>query len=81
MTDEQIKETIFRIMGEIAPDADFDDLEPHENMRKALDIDSYDFLNFIIGLNDELGVEIPEADYGQLVTLSDIITYLSAQIV
>lgn len=81
MTDEQIKETIFRIMGEIAPEADFDDLEPDENMRKALDIDSYDFLNFIIGLNDELGVEIPEADYGQLVSLSDIIQYLSAQIV
>jgi len=80
MTDEQIKETLFRIMGEIAPDADFDDLEPDENMRKALDIDSYDFLNFIIGLNDELGVEIPEADYGQLISLSDIITYLSVRL-
>jgi acyl carrier protein len=80
MTDEQIKETIFRIMGQIAPEADFDNLEPNENMRKALDIDSYDFLNFIIGLHEELGVEIPESDYGRLVTLSDIIQYLSAQI-
>jgi len=42
-------------------------------MREALDIDSFDFLNFLIGLHEELGVEIPETDYGQLTMLADMI--------
>jgi acyl carrier protein len=48
-------------------------------MREALDIDSFDFLNFLIGLDDELGVEIPEADYGKLVSLNDLLDYLGAR--
>jgi len=31
----------------------------------------------LIGLHEALGVEIPEADYGQLTTLADIIRYIS----
>ena len=34
---------------------------------------------FLIGLNEELGVEIPEADYGQLATLADIVRCLAAR--
>ena len=49
-----------------------DALLPDENMRKMLDIDSFDFLNLFIGLNEEPGVEISEPDYGQLNTLTNI---------
>ncbi|MBC2712005.1 MAG: acyl carrier protein [Desulfosarcina sp.] len=80
MTEAEIKETIFRILAEIAPEADFEVLSPDENLRKALDIDSYDALKFIIGLNEELGVDIPESDYGQLNTLTTIIRYLSTRV-
>lgn len=80
MTEAEIKETIVRILAEIAPDADFEDLSPDDNLRKALDIDSYDALKFIIGLNEELGVDIPESDYGQLNTLTAIIRYLSTRV-
>ena len=80
MTDKQIKQIIFKLLGKIAPEADFDDFLPDENMRKALDIDSFDFLNLFIGLNDELGVEIPESDYGQLNTLTNIVDYISERL-
>ena len=80
MTGAEIKETIFRILAGIAPEADFEELSPDENLRQALDIDSYDALKFIIGLDEELGVEIPESDYGQLNTLTAIIRYLSARV-
>ncbi len=69
-----------KVLGRIAPEADLDTLDPESNVREALDIDSFDHLNLLIGLNKELGVDTPEADYGQLTPLSDIIGYLSARV-
>jgi acyl carrier protein len=80
MTETQIKETILEGLGQIAPEVDLDTLDPHANVRETLDIDSFDFLNFLIGLHDAFGVEIPEADYGQLATLADIVAYLRARV-
>ena len=77
---DELKGTIFTILGGIAPEADFETLDPTVNLQEALDIDSFDFLNFLIALNDELGAEIPEADYGQPVSLNDIVNYLSVRV-
>ncbi len=80
MTETQIKEVIMKVLGRIAPEADLEALDPDANVREALDIDSFDHLNFLIGLDEELGVDIPEADYGQLTTLANIMSYLSARV-
>lgn len=80
MTEAQIKETVYRVIGQIAPEADLTQLAPDADIRQTLDIDSFDHLNVLIGLHDELGVEIPEADYGQLTTLADIVHYLAARV-
>jgi acyl carrier protein len=80
MTDAEIKEKIFGILAKIAPEADFDQLAPDEKIQEALDIDSFDFLNFIIGLSEDLKVEIPESDYEQILTLADIVGYLSVRL-
>lgn len=80
MRAEQIRETIFRVLRPITPEADFDELAPNENMQEALDIDSFDVLKFFILLYEELGVEIPEEDYGEIITLNDLIGYLAARI-
>ncbi|HEY5868027.1 MAG TPA: acyl carrier protein [Candidatus Tectomicrobia bacterium] len=80
MTEAQLKETIVKVLGRIAPEADPSTLGPDDNMREALDIDSFDHLNFLIGLNEELGVDIPESDYGQLTTLADVMRYLSVRV-
>lgn len=79
ISEAQIKAAIFSGLRQIAPEADLDSLAPDENVREALDIDSFDFLNFLIGLHDSLGVEIPEADYGRLTTLTNMTQYLLAQ--
>jgi hypothetical protein len=39
---------------------------------------SPDFLRFVIRLSEELNVDIPAADRGQLVTLAGCVQYLSA---
>jgi len=80
MTEAQLKETIFKVLRQIAPEADLSTLGPDDNVRETLDIDSFDHLNFLIGLNEALGVEIPEGDYGQLTTLADIVRYLTARV-
>ena len=79
MSEDQILAALIVILEDVAPEADFDEIEPDEDIREALDIDSFDFLNVLIALNDETGVEIPEADYGKLVSLDDIVKYVAAK--
>jgi acyl carrier protein len=79
MTDAEIKAAILDGLAQIAPESDPAELSPNENVRRALDIDSFDFLNFLIGLHEKLGVDIPEADYGKLNTLDEMIAYLAAR--
>ena len=76
MTRDEIKNTVLRILGGIAPEADLTLIKPQVSFREQLDIDSMDFLNFAIGLNKELGVEIPEADYPKVASLDGCVEYL-----
>ncbi|HKJ31346.1 MAG TPA: acyl carrier protein [Balneolales bacterium] len=80
MTNDNVRRAIIKVLGRIAPEADVNEVEPDENLREALDLDSVDFLNFLVGLHDELGVDIPESDYNQLQTISDITNYLTAKV-
>jgi len=79
VTEDEIRKTIINILGGIAPEADFDLLEEDEELREALDIDSMDFLNFITGLHEATGVDIPEEDYAKLATLRDFIDYIAGK--
>ena len=63
MREAEIGNEVSKVLRKIAPEANLDQLNPEENLREALDIDSFDFLNLMIGLHDELKVEIPESDY------------------
>jgi acyl carrier protein len=78
MTKEEIKTTVLRVLGQIAPEADLSELKPNLRIRDQLDIDSMDLLNFVIALHKELKVEIPEADYPKLATLDGCLNYLSS---
>jgi acyl carrier protein len=78
MTESEIREAVFKVLGKIAPEADLARLRSDENLREALDIDSFDFLQFVIGLHESLKIEIPESDYPRLATLSGILQYVQA---
>jgi acyl carrier protein len=80
MTTEEIRQTVLQILGEIAPEADLERIEPNVDFRDQLDLDSMDALNFIIGVDKALGVEIPEADYGRTATLDDFVSYLAERL-
>lgn len=80
MTEAEIRQQIFKGLAEIAPEVDCEDLAAAENLREELDIDSYDFLSLLVGLNESLGVEIPESDYEKLVSLNDLVSYLGERL-
>lgn len=77
MTEAEIKNAIFTGLRQIAPESDPSALRPDQKIRETLEIDSFDFLSFLIGLHEKLGVEIPEADYGKLTTLNEMVSYLA----
>jgi len=80
MTRDEIKATVLRILGGIAPEADLASLKPDVSFRDQLDIDSMDFLNFVIAIDEELGVPIAESDYPKLGTLEDCIEFLTSRL-
>ena len=80
MTESEIKQAVIKVLGMIAPEADLNAISPGDNLREALDIDSFDFLNLVIGISKELGIDIPESDYGKIATLADMAGYLSGHI-
>ena len=78
MTKEEIRSTVLRILGEIAPEADLNQLKPDLSFRDQLDIDSMDFLNFVIALDEELHVSIPESEYAKLSSLDNSVELLTS---
>ena len=78
MTPDEIRQGVLDALGAIAPEADLGRLKPKVSFRDQLDIDSMDFLNFVIALNKRWGVEIPERDYPKLLTLDGAVAYLAA---
>jgi acyl carrier protein len=79
MNEIELKKIILSGLEKVAPGADVENLDPDENVREGLDIDSFDHLNFLVGLNEQLGVDIPEKDYGRLNTVNEIIQYLKTR--
>jgi acyl carrier protein len=76
MNAEEIRAVVLATLLSIAPEVEADDLRGDRPLRSQIDLDSMDWLNFLLGLNKKLGVEIPEADYARLVTLDDVVAYL-----
>src|SRR5690606_2914395 len=69
MSDGRTRSAVLRVLGTIAPEADLAGIDPGGDLREQIDLDSIDFMNFVIGLNGELGVTVPESDYPKLFTL------------
>jgi acyl carrier protein len=79
MTPTEIRETVFRVLAGIAPEFEPDQIQPELSFRDQLDLDSMDFLNFVIGVHKELHLEIPESDYPKLGTLNGCVAYLATR--
>jgi acyl carrier protein len=77
MTAEQVRQIILDIIGEIAPDEDLSNVKPDVRLRDQLDLDSMDFLDIVMELRKQHGIEVPESDYQRLASLDSCAEYLT----
>ena len=78
MTLENIRVRVLTALSKVAPEADPAQLRPDLSFRDQLDIDSMDFLNFIIALHRDFKMNIPETDYPKLAPLDGCTANLHA---
>jgi acyl carrier protein len=79
VTQDELRDVVVGEIARVAPELDPKILRSDAPLRDQVDLDSMDFLNFIIALHDRFGVEIPEADYSKLSSVSAIVTYVSTK--
>lgn len=77
MNEENLRHLVSEILAGIAPEADLTGISASADLRLALDLDSMDFLNLVVGLHEHTGLDIPEADYPRLFTLAGMQAYFA----
>ena len=79
MSTADIEALVTNELRKIAPEVDLTTIDSTANIREELDIDSIDWLNFLVAMEEKLNISIPEADYKQLDTLKHILEYLKKE--
>lgn len=81
-TDRQtLVKTVLTLLRAIAPELEPDTLDLARPLRHQVDLDSMDWLNFLVSLHERFKVEIAESDYARLISLNDVVDYLQARLV
>jgi acyl carrier protein len=76
MTPNEARGVILSVLADVAPEVDSDEIDAGVDLTEQLDLDSMDYLNWMLGINQATGIEIPERDYPKFVTLNGAIDYL-----
>ena len=78
MTRDQIQAAVLGVITEVAPEIDGAAIVPGKSLRRQVDLDSADWLNVLVGLQQALGVEISDADAARLATLDMLVDHVLA---
>lgn len=79
MNETEITAKLRTILSDIAPDLDVAAVGPDDDLRNDVGLDSMDFLNFVIAAHKQLGVDVPEADYGKITSFVKFARYIAAR--
>ncbi len=80
MNADEARKIALAMLLSIAPEVDADELQGSRPLRKQVDLDSMDWLNFLLGIHNRLHVDIPESDYASLRTLTDVVHYVEGHV-
>ena len=78
MSDEALEAQVQSILLRIVPEMEGEEIDPDVTFRDQCDIDSLDYLNFVLALEAAFGVKIPETAYLQLGSLNSAVAYLTS---
>lgn len=67
---------VLKVLAGVVTDTDVATLAPDINLRDQTDFDSMDTLRFAIGLKQEFGIDVPDADFPQLASIGKCLAYL-----
>ena len=76
MSTREVRLEIVDLLRDIVPEVDPADLSGDVSFQEDLGMDSMDSLDLVDGVNERLGVEIPESDYEQIDTLEKLVSYV-----
>jgi acyl carrier protein len=77
---DPLTERVLKVLAEVAPDIDPQQVIMDVNLRDQFDFDSMDVLHFAIGLKRELGVDVPDADFRELASVGRCVHYLQRRL-
>ncbi len=80
MNRDDIKTQLLAALGEIAPETDLPSIDPARPLRQQIDLDSADWLNFLVAVHEKIGVDIADAQAARLRTLEQLIAYCAEQL-
>lgn len=80
MNRDELKQAIVQTLATIAPEIEIDALKPDAPLRDQVDLDSADWLNFLVALHARIGVDIPDADAARLTTLDKLVDYCARKL-
>lgn len=76
MNREQARQLIFDALADIAPEIDRHQVDDNLDLTEQFDLDSMDYLTWMIGISEASGLEIPQSDDSQFLTVDGAIGYL-----
>ncbi|MCB9410610.1 acyl carrier protein [Mycolicibacterium sp.] len=76
MSKDEIRSGVVAELLAIAPEIEEGDLSDTELLRDQVDLDSMDWLNFLVRLHKRFEVDIPESQYAFLRTIEDLTGYI-----
>ncbi len=77
MNEAELTTLVIEKLCELAPEIEPATLVADRPLRRQVDLDSVDWLNFLIALHEATGVDIPESDYAELRTIDELVRYLA----
>jgi len=80
MNRDELRNAILETLTGIAPEIDAAALAPAKPLRDQVDLDSADWLNFLVALHGRLGIDIPDADVAKLTTLDRLVDYCAQKL-
>ena len=79
MNSDDIRGGVVAELLSIAPEIEEGELSDTELLRDQVDLDSMDWLNFLVRLHKRFEVDIPESQYASLRTINDLTDYIASR--